>query len=267
MITQISMFEDEPATNRKEQIIYNTSDALSNIKKLYAMWLGGELGGEFMPEDSNPNLDKSSEENFIYFTLPMALNYQRNSYKLWEAALSTYNDSDTYYLFDPQSVVQQNREKIQQDLLKYKVALQPNKHTDIWITICRTICDKFHCKIKTLFSENDYRVEKVLANIQKVNKPGFPYLSGNKIANYWLYVLTQYTDINFVDRYNISVAPDTHVIQSTYKLGLLKDINSPTAQSDTAKIWKELLRDTDLSPIDVHTPMWLWSRGGFKNIH
>lgn len=38
-----------------------------------------------MPEDENPALDKSSKENYLYFTLPMALNDQRNSYMLWNA--------------------------------------------------------------------------------------------------------------------------------------------------------------------------------------
>ena len=46
------------------------------------MWKEGKPGGEFMPEDSNPHLSKASNENFLYFTLPMVLNYQRNSYKL-----------------------------------------------------------------------------------------------------------------------------------------------------------------------------------------
>ena len=31
-----------------------------------------------------------------------------------------------------------------------------------------------------------------------------------------------------------------------------------------AERWKELLMGTDLAPIDVHTPMWLWSRGKFE---
>lgn len=41
-------------------------------------------GMDKMPEDENPALDKSTKENYLYFTLPMALNYQRNSYMLWE---------------------------------------------------------------------------------------------------------------------------------------------------------------------------------------
>lgn len=56
------------------------------------MYHQGELGGEIMPEDANPKLKKSSLKNYLYFTLPMALNYQRNSYTLWESALKTYQD-------------------------------------------------------------------------------------------------------------------------------------------------------------------------------
>lgn len=78
----------------------------------------------------------------------------------------------------------------------------------------------------------------------KLWKMNFPYLGSNKICNYWLYVMEQYTDVKFVDRENITVAPDTHVIQ--------------------ASRWQEILKGTDLFPIDVHTPMWLWSRGKFS---
>ena len=52
---------------------------LENVRMLYKMWKLGKLGGKYMPEDSNPHLVKSSKENFLYFTVPMALNYQRNS--------------------------------------------------------------------------------------------------------------------------------------------------------------------------------------------
>lgn len=31
-------------------------------------------------------------------------------------------------------------------------------------------------------------------------------------------------------------------------------------------IWSDLLSSTDLSPIDMHTPLWLWSRSGFIDI-
>lgn len=243
---------------------YDKEQALTNIRNLYAMWKNGKLGGEFMPEDSNPHLDKSKDINYIYFTLPMSLNYQRNSYALWKSALQTFNDPSTKYLFQPNLVVQYPRERIQRDLLKYKLALQPNKHTDIWITICNTIVYHLDGSIKNLFNKCNYSVVNILNEIQVKNKKGYPYLSGKKIANYWLYVMINYTDLVLIDRYHISVAPDTHVIQASQKLGLIDaSLSGNAAQKAAEDSWKEILRDTEFSPIDIHTPMWLWSRGNF----
>ena len=49
---------------------------LDTIENLIHMHQNGELGGEVMPEDANPHFDKASLENYLYFTLPMAFNYQ-----------------------------------------------------------------------------------------------------------------------------------------------------------------------------------------------
>ena len=68
-------------------VFVNKKQILSKIDTLIEMYKNGRLGGEIMPEDKNPNLEKSSLENYLYFTLPMALNYQRNSYILWDNAL------------------------------------------------------------------------------------------------------------------------------------------------------------------------------------
>lgn len=112
------------------------------IDKVYALleaYKSGRLGGKKMPEDENPALDKSSKENYLYFTLPMALNYQRNSYTLWECANKTYRDADTTTVFDIKAVIDMDEQKLREKLLKYKVALQPNKQPIIWRTLCETI--------------------------------------------------------------------------------------------------------------------------------
>ena len=70
----------------------NRTEILENVNKLVYAYRAGILGGEKMPEDENPHLDKSTKENYMYFTLPMALNYQRNSYVLWECANRMYAD-------------------------------------------------------------------------------------------------------------------------------------------------------------------------------
>ena len=30
--------------------------------------------------------------------------------------------------------------------------------------------------------------------------------------------------------------------------------------------WNELFKGTKYNPIDIHTPLWLWSRNGFKEV-
>ena len=238
------------------------SEILSSVRKLLELYKRGKLGGEKMPEDENPALSSDSEQNLLYFTLPMALNYQRNSYKLWEGANKTFQDADTSFVFNPDIVVKSNDEVLRKALLKYKVALQPNKHIEIW----RTISATFHNQnIKDFFATHNYDVEEIKSYILK-NKKDFPYLSGPKILNYWLYVMTQYTDLNLTGREYITIAPDTHVIQASVKLGLIQqpEVTRADIRDYIADLWRDLLKDTDISPIDVHTPLWLWSRGGFK---
>ena len=47
---------------------------LKNVEELLQLYRDGSLGGEIMPEDANPGLGKGAKENYLYFTLPMALN-------------------------------------------------------------------------------------------------------------------------------------------------------------------------------------------------
>ena len=239
-------------------------EILEKANKLVDAYKQGLLGGEKMPEDENPGLEKSSKYNYMYFTLPMALNCQRNSYVLWECANRMYQDENAKKVFDSAEVCAMPEELLRKYLVEYKVALQPNKQPLIWKKLCETIENKLGGDIRNLFVINDFSIKMIKEYIQK-NKKDFPYLGGNKICNYWLYVLEQYTDIKFVDRENITVAPDTHVVQASQKLGIIseEEIGLSNVQILIAERWEELLKDTDLKPIDVHTPMWLWSRGKF----
>ena len=243
-------------------------EILRKVDCLYKMWKKGELGGEVMPEDRNPGLDKSSLENYLYFTLPMALNYQRNSYTLWESANKTFLDEETKFVFFPKEVLKHSFLEVQNALVKYKVALQRNKQTEIWIALCQTFVDFFDLVIRKLFDRFDNDVNKIRNFIQKENKKKFPYLSGTKICNYWLYVIWQYTDKEYQNIECLTVAPDTHVVQATYRLGLIteEELDRSDVQLIVIDRWNELLENTKYKPIDIHTPLWLWSRNGFIDI-
>ena len=242
-----------------------SEEILAQVSSLLEAYRAGRLGGEKMPEDENPRLDAFSKENYLYFTLPMALNYQRNSYTLWECANRMYRAEEARWAFDPAQVCARGKDALGEVLVRYRVALQPNRHPAIWHTLCETIQNRFQGDIRRLFSQNDFSVEKTKGDIA-AHKKEFPYLGGNKICNYWLYVLEQRTDLQFCDREAITIAPDTHVIQASVRLGLLspEEAQGPEAQRLTAERWSRLLAGSGLVPIDLHTPLWLWSRGKFS---
>jgi hypothetical protein len=237
----------------------NSTDFVIIARKLLEYYQSGALKGEIMPEDENPGLPKDSEEALRYFTLPMALNYQRNSYALWKSALQTWHDPETRFVFDPAQASGCSFEILQQALLKYKVALQPNKHVSTWQKISATVASEYDGKFSNVLKQNDFDIGKILS-LLATEKKKFPCLAGPKISNYWLYVLTQYTTHPFKNLSALSIAPDTHVMQASIHLGLVP-ANSNTLE--VANAWADLLSNTDLSPIQLHTPLWLWSRQGF----
>ena len=240
-------------------------EILKKVELLLQYYKEGKLGGEIMPEDKNPYLPLDSLENYLYFTLPMALNYQRNSYTLWESALNTYKDEETTFVFNPKECLKKPFSEVQKALTKYKVALQKEKQTEIWLSLCETFVTLFDGDIRKLFVQLGNDVNKIRDFIQKENKKRFPYLSGTKICNYWLYVIWQYTDRKYKNIECLTVAPDTHVCRSTYKIGLIteEEYHASNVQEITIKRWQELLKNSSYKPIDVHTPLWLWSRNGF----
>jgi hypothetical protein len=258
--------KDSPETlfKHEEWRPRDEGDVLLDVAKLREMHRTGQLGGERMPEDAAPRLDLRSADLFHYFTLGMSLNYQRNSYRLWEAATKTFEDSETQWVFSPRDVIARSHE-LREALARYKLALQPTRHTDIWLKLCEAIDELYAGDIRRLFRDAEGKVDVILEHIQVRHKKRFPYLSGAKICNYWLYVMESYTDVVLRNRHLLSVAPDTHVMQSTKRLGLV-DPRLPkdsTGQQVVADAWRRVLRNTGLEPIDVHTPLWLWSKAGF----
>ncbi len=153
-------------------------------------------------------------------------------------------------------------------LLSIRLRYKNKRQAEIWIALCTTFVELFNGDIRQLFDMLDNDVDKIRDYIQKQNKKKFPYLSGTKICNYWLYVIYQYTDRKYKNMECLTVAPDTHVVQATHKLGLINDeeLNRNDVQLIVIDRWNELLKGTEFKPIDIHTPLWLWSRNGFKEV-
>ncbi|MDB5260394.1 MAG: hypothetical protein JWN37_625 [Candidatus Nomurabacteria bacterium] len=233
-------------------------ELLSRIVKLKQFFDEGKIP-TISNHEIHPNYPKESRERYLYFTLPPCLNFQRSSPAMWQAAYSTWNDPETNYLFYPEKVVITPYEKIQKDLVKHKLSLQRNKHTQIWISICKSLHERFDSDPRKLIALHNSSVLKVIEYLRE-NKSSFPYLNGPKMSNYWLYILDHYTDIKIKDKHLLSIIPDTHVAQCSIHLKLTQLNATPEV---IAKAWFDLLEGHVITPVEMHPVLWNWSRNNF----
>ncbi|MEK7153868.1 MAG: hypothetical protein AAB834_08005 [Patescibacteria group bacterium] len=209
----------------------------------------------------NPGLIKGSRENYLYFTLPVCINFQRSSPAMWASALKTYEDEATRYVFFPELVAKTNLEQVRTDLTKHGLALQPNKHVLIWATIAHTLHEFYEDDPRNVIAEAHSDAGELIKLLQTTHRKRFPYLSGPKLSNYWPFILSWYTDIQFKHPEEISIIPDTHVLQSSVQLGLAPTGSTPL---QVEAVWKALLKDSGINPSQVHPVLWNWSRNKFQ---
>lgn len=234
--------------------------SLIKVKKLLNYYESGAIP-VLSQHEVHPDLPIDSRENYLYFTLPVCINFQRSSPAMWAAALNTWNDETTRYLFFPEELAAIPTEKIRSDLLKHRLGLQPNKHTLIWTTIATTLHEYYGNDPRNIIKEAAEDAGALITLLQVTHKKRFPYLSGPKLSNYWPYILSQYTDVEFTNPQEISIIPDTHVLQASVVLGIVESGANPQ-QVEAA--WKELLEDTGINPSRVHPALWNWSRNKFQ---
>ncbi len=240
-------------------------EIISKCRILLDAYRSGKLGYMKMPEDSSPDFSEEEKEaRLTYFTLPMSLNYQRDSYKLWESALKTFNDSETRIVFDIRSSANLSEEQLRHLLTKYKVALQPNKHIATWQKISKTISEKWG-SVSNLLESVDYDFLKLRDIVQRQFKKGFPYLSGPKIFNYWSFIIQEYGKVKLKNSEFIEIAPDTHVTKCSVLLRVITEKEYEFfSKEKISERWRELLQGTEINPIDMHPPLWFWSRNNFR---
>jgi hypothetical protein len=237
----------------------------AQCQELKTAYEKGLLGNIQMPEETHPEFASMTKENLLsYYTMPMALNYQRNSYKLWESAKKTYEDKEINWVFDISKAQKKSAEKLRLALLKYKLALQPNKHIQTWHKISTSFYNNYET-IEKFFTIHDADYLKIKNTVQITHKKDYPYLSGPKIFNYWCHIIQRYGGIRMQNSNFIEIAPDTHVIQASIKLGIFSLEDAEKLKKDEINnIWREFLSGTGIDPIDMHSPLWFWSRSGFK---
>jgi hypothetical protein len=233
-------------------------DTLSRIRRLHKIFHEGKIP-TISNHEIHPDNPKGSRENYLYFTLAPSLNFQRSSPAMWKAAFATWNDAETNYLFFPEKVVATPYEKVQKDLAKHKLSIQKNKHTQIWAALCKSLHERFNDDPRELIKQHGSSVVRVIAYLRE-HKSSFPYLNGPKMSNYWLYILDHYTDVKLVDKYELSIIPDTHVAQCSIHLAITTMGAGP---EEISAAWKKLLKDSGITSVEMHPVLWNWSRNNF----
>ncbi len=242
------------------QTITNLEVAFERIQELHRLYSQGQLKG---PEkhEVNPGLPADSKENYLYFTLPCSVNFQRRSPDMWASALNTFDDQDTCFVFRPEDVGTTSPPKVMEALTKYRLALLTNKHTQTWVEICLTLANYYDGNPKNVLAEYDFDVPRIISAVQREKKHLFPCLGGRKLSNYWIFVMTQFTAAPLRNTHEISIIPDTHVIKSTVHLGLAP---SGVSAAKVESLWRDVLHRLDIHPTEMHSALWRWSRNGFQ---
>lgn len=242
-------------------------DLLGQLNRLILAHRRGDLGGETMPEDALDGADVPPAALLNVLTLPMALNYQRNSYALWRAVRNALDDPDAWWVFAPALAMDAQPEEVREVLIRHRIALQPNRHPDLWRRVAAGIVASSATQDALGMIDAAGRDVAIIRDmVRGSRRREFPYLSGPKIFNYWFYVLETYGGVIWQRRELISVAPDTHILQASVKLNVVAETaldGTGSSRDQTADAWRIALEGTGLAPIDVHTPLWLWSRMGF----
>ena len=237
---------------------------IEDCKKLLNAYKEWKLWYMKMPEDENPwfsGIDK--EVCLCYFTLPMALNYQRNSYTLRESVLNTYNDPDTRDIFDINKSNNMEEDILRGKLMKYKIALQPNKHIHTRKKISETISQN-RGSMENLFKFVDNDFLKLKKTIQKDYKWGFPYLSWPKIFNYRAFIIQEYWNIKLENSEFIDIAPDTHITKCSVKLWVISEEEAEKlSKEEISEKRRKILEGSWINPIHMHPPLWFRSRNNF----
>ena len=139
---------------------------LERVRRLITYFNDGSIP-RLAHHEVNPGLPKDSRENYLYFTLPVCINFQRSSPAMWASALATYSDPATNYVFLPEKLAQTPIDQIRADLLKHKLALQPNKHVLIWTTIAKTLHDFYQDDPRDILAEANHDAGQLITNLQK----------------------------------------------------------------------------------------------------
>ncbi len=231
-----------------------------------------------MPEDTMPpEIELGSLGHVVLLTLTVALDYQRDASALWAAAIATYEDPETRYLFSPGLVHEASPKKIIQDMQKHKLSKKPQRDADIWRTNAITFFKKYDGDPRNFLKICDLDAPTVIERLRNdchdYNKRpvnDFPNLRGKKIGPLWLRMLRDNAGIELKRLDEMPIPVDVHVARATLALGVVKGtFDGPVEELHEVvrKAWRNSVKDLQIGSrpmiaLDIDEPLWHLSKYG-----
>lgn len=239
----------------------------------------GIHGRSVMPEDITPKgVERGSLEHLLFITLSVSIDYQRDADQLWRSARKTFEDPETAYLFDPESLHKTPRKKQVKDLQKHSLSKKQNQDQWIWSTVGVTFYKKWADDPRNFLEDCGWDATKVLERLKRDthrsgNKPrtDYPFLRGPKIAPLWLRMLRDNVGLEKlknldevpipVDRHVARATLATGVVRGTFKGGL-EDLFQYIRRAWFQSVEGLEVSDRPMIALDVDEPLWHLSKYG-----
>ena len=137
----------------------------------------GIHGQKEMPEDTPPaGVEESSLEHLLFITLTVSIDYQRDAVTLWKRARAAFENPQTRYLFDPQSVHETSCDKFKQDMTETGLSQKHEKDCLIWRTISDSFLKKWQGDPRNFLADCNWDAVEILSRLRSdthaVNKIG-----------------------------------------------------------------------------------------------
>lgn len=216
---------------------------------------------QFPPEyNLPPGMKQSSEEQLLFLTLTVSLDYMRDAAKLWKQSYDTWLDNKKKWVFNSKLVTENGLEKLT-ILFKEINDQRPSKDAKIWFTICKKLLE-FDGSVYKLLKNLKFDALDISDYLDNYKKD-FPFLSGYKIKPLWLRMMNDTASIKLKRIEEVPLPIDVHTARMTLKIVFSENFDGKITKElreRTQKAWKIILDNTPIYPLQIDEPLWMMGK-------
>jgi endonuclease III len=206
------------------------------------------------------------EDRANVLTIAAAIDYQANADHLWQAALETYLDPETAWLFDMKEVARRDLEAVCRAMSVHGfTGRYPNNNARFVHRLCKTFTERYGGSPFGLLEEYNYDA-KLIYKVRK-GLGELPGLTGYKILPFWLRILKDVAGIKLKNIEEVPIPVDVHIARATHRI-IYRSNRQPQVDAEREEIareWFKICRslgEPDIYPLALDEPLWFLSREG-----